>query len=699
MRMRTKQPRSPEKYGLFGRMRQGILRATSGLGVAQRLWLIAAGFSVPIAVLLWFLVSEQNKAIEFAKKEILGAEYVSALMDVLQHTQHAQGLTVGVLSLAEGSGAHRLGMEDLASAQEQVQAATNAVLQIDARSGAVLRSSESVATLSKQLQEVMTHSVSLESTQAFDLYTVLIRDHIRELIQVIGSSSNLIHDPDDDSYYMMDAMVFRVPELSELLAQLQGLSNAIASRAEITEQEKARLAGLIALAKSSKDRLDKGLKFAVRSNPAIEGQVGQSYIHLDTAFDTFIETINLELVGAEFLTVAPEILFDDGTAAIQALFTVGEMDTRVMTDLLTQRVAGFQRARFLSLATVGVIIAATFVWLVLVVRQIIQSLHQVSEAAEQISTGDLTREVEVTTTDEFGTLARTFNTTIEQINNLLKDVRQMAEKVSFSSNEVIVDSDRMVTGVQTQNQEAVKVAKAIEGVVLSIHQVAETAAGAALAGRRALEASEKGDEAVRNSLEGMQRIRSETQSLSKKIKGLGDRSMEIYEIVSTIEEIASQTNLLALNAAIEAAGAGEAGLRFGVVADDVRKLAERSAQATKSIASLIKTVQAEIQDAVVAMERGTTEVEQDYKITLEAQENLKSIALVSRESASLAHDISRATEDQVKGAEGVAAAVQAIAKVATQTEEGVRLAQGTMRELSMLANQLTESLGRFKLAT
>ena len=111
----------------------------------------------------------------------------------------------------------------------------------------------------------------------------------------------------------------------------------------------------------------------------------------------------------------------------------------------------------------------------------------------------------------------------------------------------------------------------------------------------------------------MQRIRGEVQAISKKIKSLGDRSLEISEIVNTIEDIASQTNLLALNAAIEAAGAGEAGLRFAVVADEVRKLAERSAKATKDIATLIKNVQAETQEAIVVMEQGTQEVESGYR--------------------------------------------------------------------------------------
>src|SRR5207247_1539907 len=131
-----------------------------------------------------------------------------------------------------------------------------------------------------------------------------------------------------------------------------------------------------------------------------------------------------------------------------------------------------------------------------------------------------------------------------------------------------------------------------------------------------LEAATRGEIAVRDSLAGMQRIRGEVQVISKRIKSLGDRSLEISEIVNTIEEIASHTNLLALNAAIEAAGAGESGVRFAVVADEIRKLAERAANATKDIAARIRAVQGEPQEAVVALEEGTREVESGCKVTI-----------------------------------------------------------------------------------
>jgi len=233
----------------------------------------------------------------------------------------------------------------------------------------------------------------------------------------------------------------------------------------------------------------------------------------------------------------------------------------------------------------------------------------------------------------------------------------------------------------------------------SVQLVASNAASAANAAGQTLDAATRGEGAVRDSLAGMQRIRSEVQVISKRIKSLGDRSLEISEIVDTIEEIASHTNLLALNAAIEAAGAGESGVRFAVVADEIRKLAERAAKATKDIAARIRAVQAETQEAVVAMEEGTREVEAGYKVTIRAEESLKSIAGISKTSAELAQEISASSQQQVRGADGVVRAMRSIADVAVHTEQAVLQTRRTVDDLVKLADELTRSLSRFKLAT
>ncbi len=326
-------------------------------------------------------------------------------------------------------------------------------------------------------------------------------------------------------------------------------------------------------------------------------------------------------------------------------------------------------------------------------RNITRFLDTVTEIAR----GDLTRRGEVTS-DVLGNVVDAINVMVGEIGTIIGEVRQAALRVSHSAHEMTAAAGQMATGAQAQSREAMSVASAVEELTASVRQVAEIGEAAALAARQALEAAQKGDRAVSNSLDGMQRIRGEVQTIAKKIKSLGDRSLEISEIVNTIEEIASQTNLLALNAAIEAAGAGEAGLRFAVVADEVRKLAERSAKATKDIAALIKAVQAETHEAIVVMEQGTQEVESGYRVTVQAGESLKDIARISQKSAELAHEISLATQQQVRGADGVAAAVQSIASVAVQTEQGVLQSRKTVDELARVAEELTASLARFKLA-
>jgi twitching motility protein PilJ len=238
----------------------------------------------------------------------------------------------------------------------------------------------------------------------------------------------------------------------------------------------------------------------------------------------------------------------------------------------------------------------------------------------------------------------------------------------------------------------------MEDLTSSMRRTAENAEAAAAAAQRTLDSSNRGGEAVRSSLSGMQQIRGEVQGISKKIKNLADRSLEISEIVNTIDEIAAQTDLVALNAAIEAAGAGEAGQRFAIVADEVRKLAERSAKAAKDIVGLIKGIQTETQEAVVAMEEGTRQVEAGYKVTVQTGERLREIGEISQKSAALASEISQAAQNQAHGVENAAVAVQAIAGVAVKTEKASAETRKTMDHLARVAEELMGNLTRFKLS-
>jgi twitching motility protein PilJ len=241
------------------------------------------------------------------------------------------------------------------------------------------------------------------------------------------------------------------------------------------------------------------------------------------------------------------------------------------------------------------------------------------------------------------------------------------------------------------------VADDVADVTRSVRSVSATAEATSEAARETLEAARTGHRSVGETLESMQRIRSEVQGISRRIKSLGDRSLEISEIVDTISGISSQTNLLALNAAIEASGAGEQGARFAVVADEVRKLAEGSSASSRRIAALIKAVQSEILEAVGAMEEGTLEVETGYRLAQQAGERLEAIARISDASAELAEKISVQAGSQVAGIEQVAASVVSIADLAQRTDQAVVGGRQTAERLRELARQLRERLSRFQL--
>jgi methyl-accepting chemotaxis protein len=327
-----------------------------------------------------------------------------------------------------------------------------------------------------------------------------------------------------------------------------------------------------------------------------------------------------------------------------------------------------------------------------------QNIIKFLDTVVEIGKGDLTRRGEVTW-DVLGNVVDAINLMVEEIASVVGEVRHAALRVAEGSQDTIKITGDVAQAAQAQSRDAVTVTRSVADMTVSVRQVADSADQSAKAARQVLQAADKGQEAVRNSLASMQQIRAEVQTISKKIKSLGDRSLEISDIVNTIQDIAAQTHLLALNASIEAAGAGEAGLRFSVVADEVRKLAERATQATKDIGTLIKGVQVETQEAVVAMESGTHEVESGYEVSLRTEEALQEIAKISQTSSGLAAEISRASQKQVHDAEATAGAVQAIASAAVQTEQGVQQSRKNVEQLAHLAEELTVKLSRFKLAS
>jgi twitching motility protein PilJ len=316
---------------------------------------------------------------------------------------------------------------------------------------------------------------------------------------------------------------------------------------------------------------------------------------------------------------------------------------------------------------------------------------------QAVAEGDLTQETTVTE-DITGAIADSVNYTVEELRLLVGNVQNTASRVAQTTAQVENTSTELLAASTEQLREIRETGQSVLDMAGRINKVSVQAQDSALVARQSLMAAESGLSAVQNAIGGMNSIRDQIQETSKRIKRLGESSQEIGEITELISDITEQTNVLALNATIQAASAGEAGRGFSVVAEEVQRLAERSADATRQIASLVKAIQTDTQDAVVAMERSTLGVVEGAKLSDTAGTALTEIDRVSRRLADLIEQISNATSAEATSANAVANNIQHIFAVTEQTGEGTRATAQQVRELSQMAHELRESVSRFKIA-
>jgi methyl-accepting chemotaxis protein len=325
-------------------------------------------------------------------------------------------------------------------------------------------------------------------------------------------------------------------------------------------------------------------------------------------------------------------------------------------------------------------------------HQVMNLLSIVSTAAE----GDLTAKAEVTA-DALGSVADAFNLMITGLTTLVTHASNVASEIQRSTSEILHSSERMKQGAEVQTAQIRTASDAVNTMSHTTRRMAKNAEAATQTSLKATQAAVKGGASVAETIKGMQRIRSTVQSTGKKIKGLGERSLEIGAIIEVINEIATQTNLLALNAAIEAARAGEQGKGFAVVADEVRKLSERATRATKDITALIKGIQVETNEVVTVMEEGTREVEEGTKLADQAGTALREIEQIVEQTAGLVTDITRAAGDQVEATASVVSSMDSILKQTQETTHGIQDTVTTIGKLAELSKRLSDAIGKFKL--
>jgi twitching motility protein PilJ len=314
-----------------------------------------------------------------------------------------------------------------------------------------------------------------------------------------------------------------------------------------------------------------------------------------------------------------------------------------------------------------------------------------------LANGDLTVRAKVTE-EVTGAIADSINYTIDELRRLVTGITAAAGEVTSATQQASNVSGQLLQATQKQSTEIQNTGRAVAQMTQTMTDVSKSAGESAKVAETSLNAAEKGALAVQNAIRGMNDIREQIQETSKRIKRLGESSQEIGEIVQLISDITEQTNVLALNAAIQAASAGEAGRGFTVVAEEVQRLAERSAEATKHISAIVKSIQRDTQDAVEAMERSTQGVVQGTKTADEADQALREITQVSNRLAELIGSISNSTSQQAEAATKVAANMKAILAITQLTSEGTKQTAASAQKLTALADGLKSSVAGFKLA-
>lgn len=653
-------------------------------------FLLAGGTTFLWMVLLgWMLISEVDERIDFMKQERLGIEYIVQLRQALQSLQQHRGLSAAFLG---GDVSFRARIEEK---QKGIDAQFVSLRALDQRLGHRLKTGDKLAALDRQWDAIKREVYGLTQQQSFERHSAIIAD-LQDLITHIADTSNLVTDPDLDSYYMMDLIVNRLPRLSESMGQSRAIGTGVAARGEFTSQLRVQLAIQLDRIRESEKALQLNLATIMRVNPGLDvsmlRQVGDEAAR---AVASYVSLIN-GMLDADEVTITAAQIFEQSTRGIDAVFGLFDTLAPMLDSLLVTRIEHYELIKWVAFGVLAVVLLAQSYFFTAFYYSVLRSIAAIADATRRIETGDLTVQVTLAARDEFNQIADRINSMCSRFREIVGTVMRTAQQVASSAEELSATSTQTSHDIREQLTQTDQVATATNKMAATLQEVARNTANASSAARGAETAASKGKVVITDTINSIEDLATEVGNAADVIRRLEADTADITKILDVISGIAEQTNLLALNAAIEAARAGEHGRGFAVVADEVRTLASRTQKSTQEIQQMIERLQRGTHDAVQAMDRARQKAEGGVKQAGNAGQALEEIVAAVVVISDMNSRVATAVEEQSAVAEDVNRNISQITEISTQNAKASEQVADLSTSLTKLSEELKSMVAVFK---
>ena len=673
-----------------------LLNIGKRINVSHKLTVISLAYSLPIAVLLYFYVSTINANIQFGLLEEMGNQYQRPLEKLLDHLGRHQLLAMRQKGGQAGLETQLRGEADaIDKAFTALEAADKSVgtnLQFtDEGLGKRNRQQYTVAKVKRGWEDLRGGLAKFTADESDNQHVQLIAS-IRVMITHAGDTSNLILDPDLDSYYLMDCTLLALPQSQDRLTSI--ISNGYRALNDLAEKKTTRKqrhefgmgAGL--LRESDLARIVGSTNTALTEDPNFYGvsstlkpSLEPALRRYETETEAFVKLLEAVSVADETDT-SPEELVSVGLRARDASFALWEASALELDKLLAVRIAKYDKDRTWALSLTAAVLAVSLVLVVFVARSITIPIHHCVAGMQSLAARDLTTQLPTTWNGELGRMALAVNQAVGGVREAIDGMRSNAGVLTHASEDMTAASHVMSANAEETAVQSNVVAAAAEQVSRSVQTVATASEEMAASVR---EVARQAHQAARVATDGVQMAETANASVIK----LGEGSKNIGNVVKVITSIAEQTNLLALNATIEAARAGEVGKGFAVVANEVKELAKQTSQATDEISQRIETIQNDINATVKTIDEVSSVIKQMSSIQTTIAGAVEQQTVVSQE-------IGRNLTEAARGTSEIARNIAGVADAARNTSEGAHKTERTSSDLARAAKQLSALVAHFK---